>query len=245
MLGSEPVGAGAGPGADADRVVQEFRERVLPCGVDAVNRLETAVEEKLAEARTLAETPPERFAVGFRAVVDGVVSARPHRAEIVARSSPAAVREILEGARVARLGPGDLLGVADRLAGAPRDVRVDVASELLHAGAPDRLGLLARWVWNPERRTGILAVFGGPPPETYPGVQARLGELRLGLGAAGFPSSTFAAVDVLLALSYSARMNEAVDRSFQGGGIERLLPGSFPLAAMVLGVRRRMLHADR
>ncbi len=243
MLGSEPVSAGSGP--DPDRVVQEFRERVLPCGPDAVNRLEKAVEEKLAEARALAEAPSDQFSAGFRAVVNGVVSARPHRAEIVARTSPAVVREVLEGARSARLGPHDLLGVADRLAGAPRDVRVDLASELLHAGAPDRFGLLSRWVWNPERRTGILAVYGGPPPETYPGVQARLGELRLQLGAAGFPSSTFAAVDVLLALSYSARMNEAVDRSFQGGGIERLLPGSFPLAAMVLGVRRRLSHADR
>jgi hypothetical protein len=244
MLENES-GRGTALGADPNLVAREFRERVLPCGVEAVNRLEAAVDAKLSTVRSLRTVPLERFGETFREVVDGVVATRPYRSEIVLRTSPEVVREILREARESRLGPSDLVSAADRLAGAPADVRTDLASELLHAASPDRIALLARWVWNPTRRTGILAAYGGPPPETYADMQGRLGEIRLALGAVGFPSPSFAAVDVLLALSYAGRLEEATDRSFQGGGIERLLPGPFPLATMVLGVRRRLVDAHR
>lgn len=237
----------AAPGltAEPQRVARAYRDRVLPCGIEAVNRFERVVEAKLTDVRALEDVPLERFALAFGSALDGVVSARPHRAALVEATSPDAAREILRGARTGRLGATDLLAAADRLAGAPADVRRDVASELMHAAAPDRLALLARWVWNPTRRTGILGEFGGPPPETYPGTQARLAEVRLELDALGFRSATFAAVDILLALTYAGRLGEAVDRSLHGGGLERLLPGSFPLATIVLGVRRRYLDADR
>ena len=231
--------------AEPQRVARAYRERVLPCGIEPVNRLEQVVEAKLIDVRALEDLPRERFAPAFGSVLDGVVSARPHRAALLKATSPDAVREILRGARTGRLGAADLLTAADRLSGAPADVRRDIASELVHAAAPDRLALLARWVWNPTRRTGILGEFGGPPPETYPGTQARLAEVRLELDALGFRSATFAAVDVLLALTYAGRLGEAVDRSLHGGGLERLRPGSFPLATIVLGVRRRYLDADR
>lgn len=245
MFEAEPSRAATALGADPQLVAREFRDRVLPCGVESVNRLEAAVDAKLGTVRALELVPAERFADAFRGVLDGVVATRPYRTEVVARTRPESVREVLRGAREARLGPADLPAVAERLAGAPADVRIDLASELLHAASPDRVALLARWVWNPSRRTGILAAYGGPPPETYAATQARLGEIRLALDAIGFRSPTFAAVDVLLALSYAGRLEAATDRSFQGGGIERLLPGPFPLATMLLGVRRRLAHADR
>jgi hypothetical protein len=245
MLETERAPTRATWGADPNLVAREFRERVLPCGIDAVNRLESAVEAKLGDVRALEFVPPERFATSFRTVVEAVVATRPYRSEILARASPEVVKEVLRQAREARLGPADLPSVAERLSGAPLDVRADLVSELLHAASPDRVALLARWVWNPGRKTGILAAYGGPLPETYAATQARLGEIRLELGAIGFPSPTFAAVDVLLALSYAGRLEAATERSFQGGGIERLLPGAFPLATMLLGVRRRLNHADR
>lgn len=245
MLETEPTRPSSWVGADPNLVVREFRERVVPCGADAVNRLEAAVDAKLAAVRALELVPAEGFVDAFRGVVDGVVATRPYRSEIVARTSAEVVREILRDTRESRLGPSDLPSVTERLHGAPADVRTDLASELLHAAAPDRVALLARWVWNPNRGTGILGVYGGPPPRTYAATQARLGEIRLELGAIGFPSPTFAAVDVLLALSYAGHLEAATDRSFQGGGIERLLPGAYPLATMLLGVRKRVIHADR
>lgn len=238
------VGGPAG-GVDAGRVARAFRDCVLPCGIEPVNRLEAAVDGKFGATRGLEHVPVEQFATEFARVVRGVVSARPFRSRLVNDTTAEQVRGILRDAREARLGPLDLPAIADRLAGAPAGVRLDLASELIHAAAPDRVALLARWVWNPARRTGILAEFGGALPETYADTQARLGEIRLELGALGFPSTTFAAVDVLLALTYAAQLQEATDRSFQGGGIERLLPGPFPLATMILGVRRRLRDADR
>ncbi len=245
MLGTEPRTAPATAGADPNRVAEEFRQRVLPCGIPEVNRLESAVEAKLEQVRAIETRADAPFAAAFRSVLEGIVSTRPFRSEIVERTTPAAVRDLVRDAREGRLQPRDLASAADRLSGGPLEVRIDVASELMHAAAPDRIALLARWVWNPARRTGILAAYGGASPGDYPGTQARLGEIRLQLGALGFPSPTFASVDVLLALSYAGRLGEATDRSFQGGGIERLLPGPFPLATMLLGVRRRLVRADR
>ncbi len=245
MLAIERSDPAPGLGADPRRVAAEFRDRVLPCGVPTLNRLEAAVVEKLAAVRAVETEVPEAFPKAFRRVLDCVVSSRPHRDSLVRENAPEEVRRVLFDARRGRVGPADLTAVAERLAGAPSEVRLDVAAELVHAAAPDRIGLLARWVWNPTRRTGILGAFGGPPPESYAGAQARLGEVRLELDALGFSSGSFAAVDVLLALSYAARLGEAVERSFRGGGLERLLPGSFPLATMVLGVRRRFDRADR
>ncbi len=246
MLASDPAHRPSeGLGADPGRVAQCFRERVVPCGTEPVNHLEAAVEAKLAAVRSLEFAPDASFAADFARVIASVVATRPHRPSLVAETAPGVVREILRAARTSRLGPADLPAVADRLGGAPAEVRLDLAAELVHAAAPDRLALLARWVWNPVRRTGILSEFGGEPPESYAGTQLRLGEVRLELSALGFPSSTFAAVDVLCALTYAGRIDRAVDASFQGGGIERLLPGPFPLATMLLGVRRRLSNADR
>jgi hypothetical protein len=245
MLGTNRAIAVAGLGADPQLVARAFREYVLACGVDPVNRLEAAVEGKLSGVRALERTTDSEFSSEFSRVLEGVVATRPHRARLLEETPPDAVRKILREARDAHLGAADVPAVAHRLHGAPTDVRRDLAAELLHAAAPDRVALLARWVWNPERRTGILAEFGGDPPESFGGTQARLAEIRLELGALGFEAPTFAAVDVLLGLTYAHRLESAVDRSFQGGGIERLLPGSFPLATIVLGVRRRLARADR
>jgi hypothetical protein len=245
MFESEAERDSTAPGADPSRVAWEFRERVLPCGVEAVNRLEAAVSEKLASVLALEQASPEAFPPAFREVVEGVATTRPYRTGICVRTEPEVVRGILAGVREGRLGAAVLPYVTEQLAGAPLEVRTDLASELLHAGAPDRIALLARWVSNPARQTGILSAYGGFPPETYAGTQARLGEVRFQLGAVGFPSPTFAAVDVLLALSYAGRMGAATETTFHGGGIERLLPGPYPFAAMLLGVRRRLTHADR
>ena len=245
MLGAESRSMGPGLGADAAKVARAFHDRVVPCGTEPINRLESAVEAKLSRTRALETTPAEEFPAAFARVVSGVVSTRPHRSSLVAETPPEGVRRMLREARESRLGPADLPALAERLRGAPAEVRLDLASELLHAGAPDRVALLARWVWNPARRTGVLAEFGGPPPESYPGTQARLAEIRLELEALGFPSSTFAAVEVLSALTYPGRLGNVADSSLQGGDIERLLPGPFPLATLLLGVRRRLDDADR
>lgn len=231
---------------DPTKVGAAWETWVIPCGTEPLNRLENLIERKFAEARAIGTGPWSDARERFDRFLAGVISSRPHRESLVRETDLSKVRALLEAGSDGRLVAHDLPRLAEELSGAPWGVRVDIAAELVHAAAPDRVGLLTRWVWNPDRRTGILGEFVPPPgPASYDGVQARLGELRLLLSALGFPSPTFASADILLALAYAARLSEATDRSFQGGGIESLLPGTLGVASMVLGVRRWVLDADR
>jgi hypothetical protein len=246
MLASKPpapnhLPIGSGPSA----VARLFRERVAPCGLEPLRQLEAGVEAKLAAVRELETASSDRFPQQFNTVLRGVLSARSDGPRIIAETDPAGVQAAVQAARTGYLGPAQLTEVADRLAGAPEEVRRDVAGELLHGAAPDRISLLARWVWNPSRRTGVLAELGAPTSDSYVHAQARLGEIRLELGALGFPCASFAGVDVVLALTYAARLQLATDGQLRSGGLESLLPGAYPLAAMILGVRRQVLNADR
>jgi hypothetical protein len=233
------------PEARSSTVAGIFREWVAPCGIVPVRRLESVVEKKLAAIGELDRVPDDRFPDEFDRVVRGVASARAYRFPLVDETPPENIRALLREARAGHLGPADLPALADRLTGAPGEVRLDVASELLHGAVPDRMALLARWVWNPARGTGVLSEFGRPASRGYPGAQTRLGEIRLELGALGFPCASFAGVDVVLALTYAARLQQTSDSGLRSGGLESLLPGVFPLATMILGVRRRIVDADR
>jgi hypothetical protein len=246
MLASKPSVSNNLPiGTGPSSVARLFRERVAPCGLEPLRQLEAGVEAKLAAVRELEAASADRFPQQFRAVVRGVLSARSDGPRIVAETNRTGVQAAVKAARTGYLGPAQLTEVADRLAGAPEEVLRDVASELLHGGAPDRVSLLARWVWNPSRRTGVLAELGAPTADSYAHAQARLGEIRLELGTLGFPCASFAGVDVVLALTYAARLQLATDGQLRSGGLESLLPGAYPLAAMILGVRRQVVDADR
>ncbi len=244
-LASDPADPrGVASRVDPAKVASAWERWVVPCGSEPINRLETLLERKFAEGQQLGRLPDAEFGARWTVFLDAIVSTRPYRPAIVEATDARRIRSLVEKVRAGGFSARDLPALADELSGAPRDVRIDVAAELLHAAAPDRSGLLTRWVWNPERGTGILAEFVAPGPTRFPEVQARLGEIRLELAALGFPSATFASVDILLALAYSVRLSEATDRSFQGGGMESLLPGTLGLASMVLGVRRWIVRAD-
>jgi len=229
---------------DPAKVAAAWERWVLPCGVEPINRLESLLERKFSEGQQLGMGPEAEFRAGWSRFLEAIVSTRSHRPAIQEATDPLEIRSLVARTQAGGYSARDLPALADYVKGAPREVRIDVAAELLHAGAPDRAGLLTRWVWNPERGTGILAEFVAPGPTRFEDIQARLGEIRLELSALGFPSATFASVDILLALAYAARLSEATDRSFQGGGIESLLPGTLGIASMVLGVRRWVVRAD-
>ncbi len=221
-----------------------YESWVLPCGREAVNRLETLLERKFLLARRVLDSPT----VSPSAVdefLGTVLPARSHRAALATESNVVALTEMARTAAVGRLHPRELPDLAARLDGVPTAAALDLAAELVHAAAPDRFGLWARWVWNVDRKSGVLSEFVRPGPETLEGLQASLGEIRLELAALGFPSPTFASVDILLALTHAQRLQRASDESFRGGGMESLLPGPYGLAAMILGVRRWLTHADR
>ncbi len=222
-----------------------FASYVAPCGAPAINRLEQLLERKFALARRLVDAAPVELDPAVGELLTTVLATRTHRAAIRAATPPDRFRAAAQ--RIARgsFGPWDIPRLAGELGGAPAEVLWDLAAEIAHAVAPDRIGLLTRWVWNPVRGHGLLGELVRPPPDGLEGAQAALGEARFELAALGFPSATFASVDILLALAYAPRLADATQRSFQGGGIESLLPGAYGLAAMILGVRRWEARADR
>ncbi len=230
---------------DLAPIRRAFATCVAPLGAAPINRLEALLERKFALAHRLVEAPPEE---PDRRVADVLSTFRvgsAHRAAILASVPAERFRSAARRIERGPFGPRDLPGLAEEFGGVPAEVRADLAAELAHAIAPDRIALLTRWVWNPARGQGLLGELVRPPPESLEGAQAALGEARLELAALGFPSPTFASVDILLALAYAPRLATATERSFQGGGIESLLPGAYGLAAMILGIRRWEVHADR
>ena len=226
-------------GTDPARVAQAFQRWALPCGTGPLNRLEELVEERFRDVQSLGDLSPGTSPERWESWLQGVLSSRPYRAAILSETPREDLQEVLRAARRGSYGARDIARLAPRVRGAPPEVQIDVMADLLHAAAPDRIALLARWVFNPERGTGVLEEFVGPKPATYEATQARLGELRLQLAQLGFPSSTFAAVDILLALTYAGRVQQAAQETFHSGGFETLLPGNYGLASMILGVRRR------
>ena len=245
MLAVEPGVSGAPDGADPQRVARAFQQWVLPAGKTALDQLEARVEERFREVSTLPEIASTDPTGPWNRWLVGVLPARPHQAAILRETPWEEVRGILRDTRAGRYSPRDLPELSSRIRGAPPGICLDSMADLLHAAAPDRIPLLPRWVWNPAQGTGVLPEFVHAPLRSYEEAQARSGEIRLQLTAQGFPSRTFAAVDLLFALTYAGRLSHAATETFQGGGIETLLPGNLGLAALLLGVRGRRPRADR
>ena len=242
MLESEPPPTLDRP--DWSRIRDAYLTFVAPCGAPAINHLEQLLERKFALVQQLVQSPEHLTPGLVPEILRTVLATRAHRESILAETPRERFHSIALDARRPGLLPNRIPTLASRLSGAPDPVLCDLAAEIVHAVQPDRLGLLTRWVWNPERRSGVLGELVEPVPVGTSGAQAAMGQIRLQLGALGFPSPTFASVDILLAMAYAARLSQATDRSFQGGGIESLLPGPYGIACMVLGVRRWVTHAD-
>ena len=245
MLAVEPGASPAPEGADPRRVAWAFQQWVLPAGKKALDRLEARVEERFQAVSALSETPGADLPGAWEPWLTGVLTARPYQATLLDETPWPEVRRILREARAGRHTVRDLPDLSSHLRGAPPGVCLDGMADLLHSAAPDRIPLLPRWVLNPAQGTGVLTEFAGTPPRTYEEAQARAGVIRLQLNALGFPSRTFAAVDLLFALTYAGRISHAASETFQGGGIETLLPGNLGLATLLLGVRGRRSDADR
>ena len=246
MLGIESASASGEPlHPGATTVRDAYLTFLVPCGTEPINRLERLLERKFALVARLVDAadPPDR--AGVSAILDTVLSTRAHRSSLLDSNPPERFAEAARRVARARFAAREIPELARQFEGAPLEIRRDLAAEIAHAAAPDRLGLLPRWVWNSERRSGALALLVPPGPENLDGAQALLGEIRLQLAALGFPSPTFASVDILLALAYASHLNRTTDRALQGGGLESLLPGPYGLASLVLGVRRWVIHADR
>ena len=216
MLAPSPPLTVGPPTPDPERVRRAYANWVLPCGRDAVNRLESLLERKFALVQSFGTGEADRDAL--EPILRAIFSARAHREAIATHCRPHALQEIVRSAAARRLRPGAQFTVADQVAGVPRGIAEDIAAELIHAAAPDRVGLWTRWIWNPARATGVLGEFGAPGPLGAEGVQPAMGSIRLVLAGLGFPSPTFASVDILLALTHAQRLARASEKTNKAGG---------------------------
>ena len=245
MLASEVTGAVAPGRVDPSKVARALRDSVLPCGVAGVEQLFHAVEAKQIGIRALETVRAREFPSAFDASLQEMPTVRSYRSRLVADDLSTWVRALIRQARDGAVRPDDVEPFARELVSVPHGAAIDLVSEILHAAAPDRVGLLSRWVWSPELRTGALTAFGEGSPTTYVELQRWLGEVRFHLARLGFPAPTFVAVDIVLALSYATHFGQSPGAASPTMDLQRILPGPYPLAAMLLGVRRRMIDADR
>ena len=245
MLAVEEEASIAPDGVDPRRVTRAFQQWVLPAGRGALDQLEVRVEERFKAVSALLDTSPADLPGSWEPWLAGVLSARPYQSALLRETRWVEVGRTLQEARAGRHGARDLPELSTRLRGAPPGVCLDAMADLLHSAAPDRIPLLPRWVFNPAQGTGVLNEFARFPPRSYEEAQAWTGAIRLQLSALGFPSRTFAAVDLLFSLTYAGRIAHAASETFQGGGIETLLPGNLGLATLLLGIRGRRSDAHR
>jgi hypothetical protein len=125
----------------------------------------------------------------------------------------------------------------------------DLPGELLHFADPDRHWLWTRWMWDPERETGALALLAEEPPDPdlgyggagYRAVGALVAAVVEWVDARGItlgppeapPSLT---VDVLLACVYAVYMYTVL-RMRMTQEFNRLVPPLPDLVGRLLGVR--------
>jgi len=130
--------------------------------------------------------------------------------------------------------------------GASATVSFDLAFELLHFGEPDRYWLWTRWIWDPDARTGALALVTTGDVELSTGTTR--GEVYLIVGramalldetgkAAGFTPDGpgLFGVDVLLAAVYGVYMYTTLQMRMTRE-FNRVIPPLPELVRRLLGV---------
>lgn len=121
----------------------------------------------------------------------------------------------------------------------------ELGAELLHFTAPTRYWLWTRWVWDPARGTGALALVtsdlaslkGASVAETYQRVGRGLALLEAAGQAAGFVGPGPFALDVFLAAVYAVYVYTAVGLGLTPE-FNRVLPTLSEFCRRLLGVHR-------
>jgi hypothetical protein len=155
-----------------------------------------------------------------------------------------AIEELVHGSEPL---PDRFRGFDDALPGLDAPIRRELAGECLHFADPDRHWLWARWMWDPEARTGSLPLlmvdgfdFGGPDAGAiYMRVGAATSVVIATADELGFRrmrANPFA-VDVYLAAIYGIYLY-TVTRLRMTQEFNRVIPQLPDLVRRLLGVYR-------
>jgi len=251
--GGGPEGGAMRAGAavvDAPSAVEFMREALIRIDEGEIGAVAGLLEGKRAIlAPFLTETALRRGnAEAVRPILDRCFATRRRADAILVRAGApalaAAIGELLhgEGPVEARFGAFD-----ERFAALEAPLRREFAGECLHFSDPERHWLWARWMWDPETRTGALPlVLVDSVALEGPGAGAIYGRIGVAtravmatadeLGFTRMRSSPFA-VDVYLAAIYGVYLY-TVTRLRMTQEFTRVIPRLPDLVRRLLGVYR-------
>jgi hypothetical protein len=235
---------------DASSAVEFMREALIKISEDEIGAIAELLARKqalLAPALTEAALRSANAAT-VRPILARVFATRRRSDEIITTvGAPILTNEIRELIH----GDGSLQGrftrFDDALSGLDAPIRRELAGECLHFADPERHWLWARWMWDPEARTGSLPLlmvedfdFGGEDAGT---IYLRVGAATSAvvataddLGFRRMRANPFA-VDVYLAAIYGIYLY-TVTRLRMTQEFNRVIPQLPDLARRLLGVHR-------
>jgi hypothetical protein len=201
---------------DTETAKEFMKETLAAVEVEELTLICAEIEAKSAWFReTLAvDAIPKLEPEQFDQVLGRIFSIRGKGRKLLAELDIVVVRarltELLDGAG----DPGSRLqAFGDQFEGLADNLRVDLASELLHFARPEKHWLWTRWMWDPRTRTGSLPLVttaaydlqGESSAEIYMKVGNAVAFVHEVGAAAGFQkiSNNIFGTDVYLACVYT------------------------------------------
>jgi len=245
----------AGPVVDTPSALEfqrEIKERISEPELHAIVGDLERKSAALGELLSAGPGPPDPAAM--REVLGWVFATRRRAEQILGPIGPdtlaAAVGSLLSGGEpVAHRIDRFEAALGDQGSGLmTAGIGFELASELLHFTAPDRYWLWTRWIWDPEVRTGALALVTTDDVDLNAGATTGARYLSVGRAmafvdetgkAAGFTaagSGTYG-LDVLLASVYGIYMYTVL-RLRLTREFNRVVPPLADLVRRLLGVYR-------
>jgi hypothetical protein len=242
-----PIG---GPDAvDAPSAVEFMREALIKISEEEIGTVaELLLRKRAILAPSLAEEALERAdADAVRAILTRVFATRRRSDAIIVAVGGPVLADAIRGLVHGHGSLADRFRTFDEaLPGLEPPIRRELAGECLHFSDPDRHWLWARWMWDPDARTGSLPLlmvdgfdFSGPDAgAVYLRVGAATSAVIATADELGFRrmrASPFA-VDVYLAAIYGIYLY-TVTRLRMTQEFNRVIPQLPDLVRRLLGVR--------
>lgn len=243
------VPVGGADAVDASSAVEFMREALIKISEEEIGTVaELLLRKRAILAPSLEEDSLRRAnADAVRPILSRVFATRRRSDAIIVATGAPALSDAIRGLVHGRGSLADRVRRFDEaLPGFEAPIRRELAGECLHFADPERHWLWARWMWDPEARTGSLPLlmvdgfdFSGPDAGA---VYLRVGAATAAviataddLGFRRMRANPFA-VDVYLAAIYGIYLY-TVTRLRMTQEFNRVIPQLPDLVRRLLGVR--------
>jgi len=235
---------------DSEAALEFVKEATKLASATELEDIADRLGEKSAVFAELlaADRVHELDEVSLRRLLGHVFSWRRKGGRLLRAHDLAGLRASIADLLYARASPGERLeSFAAALDGVESGMAISLGSEILHFTEPRRYWLWTPWLWNPQKRTGALALVlrdqvelgGSSPAETYANIGRAMAQVDAQGHAVGYSWSGrgLFGTDVFLAAVYAVYMY-TVFRVRLSQEFNRILPELPELVRRVLGVHR-------